>query len=308
MKRLSFTALFIITCCISYAQQQNELQAGDTRFLDSIRAQYNAAVIGNKADLVIAGYNDQVRLMPEFQKTIRGKSNAATYYKAFFERFRIAQYKRQQYKILNLDSVIIETGKFTMDLTNKSTSLHTELEGKYLSVWRRSPTGNLSLITEAWNYNRPVENTEQFRFEKVPTVDIALQPHLPVTDNISFELAAYNALMENTITHKDAKGWSQFFADDGMFIYSFNPAYEGRSALDAFLEKHAKEMPVFENLAIRNDEIIDLGNGYIIEYASHIAVWRNGTASGVNSGKDLRVWRREPNGTLKMFVQIAMYD
>ena len=102
--------------------------------------------------------------------------------------------------------------------------------------------------------------------------------------------------------------WSQFFADDGMFLYSQNPIYRGRQQLDPFIRRHAeKELPIFENLDIRNDKIIDLGN-YVIEYSSHNAIFRSGDYSGTNTGKDLRVWRREENGSLKIFRQIAMYD
>jgi hypothetical protein len=92
-----------------------------------------------------------------------------------------------------------------------------------------------------------------------------------------------------------------------MFIYSFNPIQKGRKALDEFLETHVNEMPIFEKLDIRNDRIDDLGM-FVIEYASHIAVWRNGGSSGVNTGKDLRIWRRETDGSLKILRSMAMYD
>lgn len=66
-------------------------------------------------------------------------------------------------------------------------------------------------------------------------------------------------------------------------------------------------MPIFEKLDIRNDRIDDLGK-YVIEYASHIAVIRNGDYSGVGTGKDIRIWRREAGGSLKIFRHMAMYD
>jgi hypothetical protein len=48
-------------------------------------------------------------------------------------------------------------------------------------------------------------------------------------------------------------------------------------------------------LDIGNDRIEDLGN-YVIEYASHMAMIRDRVFSGVFTGKDLAIWRREPNG------------
>jgi hypothetical protein len=114
--------------------------------------------------------------------------------------------------------------------------------------------------------------------------------------------------MEATIMQHDAKIWSQFYSDDGMFLYSRHPVYKGRKALDEFLEKHVKEdMPIFEKLDIRNDQIDDLGD-YVIEYASHIANWRKGEYSGINTGKDIRIWRRGVDCSLKIFRAMGMYD
>ncbi len=70
---------------------------------------------------------------------------------------------------------------------------------------------------------------------------------------------------------------------------------------------HVKELPVFEELDIRNDRIDNLGT-FVIEYASHIASWKNGDSSGVGLGKNIRIWRREADHSLKLFRAIGMYD
>jgi len=110
-------------------------------------------------------------------------------------------------------------------------------------------------------------------------------------------VAAFNGLMEATVSQHDAKIWSQFYSDDGILFSKGNPLNEGRKAIDEYLEK----------LDIRNDEIDYLGT-YVIEYASHVANWRYGESSGVNTGKNIRIWRRGPDGSLKMFRQIGSYD
>jgi len=113
--------------------------------------------------------------------------------------------------------------------------------------------------------------------------------------------------MEVTITLHDPKIWAQFYADDGILFPNHRPFLDGRKAIDTHFEMHVKEIPVFEKLDIRNDRIDNLGE-YVIEYASHIAVWRGGDYSGVGLGKDLRIWRREKDGSLKIFRHIGMYD
>jgi ketosteroid isomerase-like protein len=245
--------------------------------------------------------------MPEFQKTIIGKNNVQVYFKAFLERFDVYEFGREEKEILDLGSVITELGMFRMKIRSKSTGRNHEVTGKYIDIWEKSGDGELALITEAWNYNHQLEIEDQFRFDGIPQVDVALQAHLPINNNISFELAGLNRLMESVVSQHDAKIWSQFYAEDGMFLYSRNRIYEGKEALNKFLDAHAKGLPVFEKLDIRNDCIDDLGS-YVIEYASHVANWRNGEHSGVNTGKDLRIWRREKDCSLKIFRHIGMYD
>ena len=45
-----------------------------------------------------------------------------------------------------------------------------------------------------------------------------------------------------------------------------------------------------------------------MEYASHVANRRSGDHSGVNTGKNLKIWRREADGSLKIFRSIDMYE
>jgi ketosteroid isomerase-like protein len=264
-------------------------------------------MLDKRPEMLQAYYSENIRLMPEFQKTVMGKSNAMTYYKAFSGRFEIHDYSRDELETIDLGSRVVELGMFSMRMKFRSTGNEHELKGKYSTIWEKATDGKLSLITEAWNYNHQVPIAEHLIFEEVPTVNIALQAHLPVNSSISFELAAYNRLQEVVITQHDPKMWSQFYTDDYMLFYSNNPIYKGRKEVDAFLEEHVKHLPVFEKLDIRNDHIDALGD-YVIEYASHIAIIRNGDWSGVSTGKNIRIWRREKDGSLKIFRGIGMYD
>lgn len=307
--RLSFLFLLFQLGTFGISAQTNVTPDNKTvNYLDSFRLKYTDGILKGNFKNVLDQYSATVRLMPEFQKTVLGKPNATLYYEAFFNRFSIPSYNKAKIEILDLDSMVVELGYLDMTIVSKKSKQKYDLKGKYQNIWKKSTQGNLSLVAEAWNYNHAIDFSDQLRFEEVPSVQMAFQQHLPVKDNISWELAALNALMENAIVQRDAKIWAQFFADDGMFIYSFNPIYQGRKVLDEYIDKHAKELPVFEELDIRNDQVDDLKNGYVIEYATHIANWKTGDYSGISTGKNIRIWRREQNGTLKIIRQMAMYD
>lgn len=246
--------------------------------------------------------------MPEFQKTILGKDNTLLYHKAFFERFDVKSYNRNELEILDLGSQVMELGKLSMKIILKRTAKEYELIGTYMNIWEESKDGELKLITEAWNYDQWYDEIDQhLRFDAVPAVHMAFQSNVQVNSNVSFELAAYSRLLDATVTQHDANVWSQFYTEDSMLIPNYHPIYHGKKEIDEYIKMHVKELPVFEELDIRNQRIDDLGK-YVIGYASHIASWKSGNQSGVGLGKNIKIWRREPDHSLKVFRTIAMYD
>lgn len=304
---LYLVAILFLEANTLLAQSPNQTDEKTTAFLNQFRSDYNKNMLNNKLELITDYFADEIRLMPAYQKTILGKGNALSYYKAFSARFDIKAYERAAIETLDLGTRVVETGIFTIKLKLKSTGKEYDLMGNYMDIWKKLENTKLSLIAEAWNHNGRTEIDEQFRFVDVPAVQTAFQAHVPVNTHISFELAALNKLMEVCISQSDHKVWSQFYTDDVILLANLSPIHQGRIAVEKYLEQHVREMPVFEKLDIRNDEIDHLG-AYVIEYASHIANWRSGESSGINTGKNIRIWQRQPDGSLKMFRQIGSYD
>jgi len=134
-----------------------------------------------------------------------------------------------------------------------------------------------------------------------------MQACVPLDNDLSVELAAYDLLMQRALIEHDASLWSRMYADDAVLLPNNAPIASGHAAIAAFIEAHCRELPVFEQLDLRNDRIED-GGGYIYEFASHTANWRRGADSGVSTGKNLRIWHREPDHALKLILQIPAYD
>ncbi len=262
----------------------------------------------NKTPETMSSYFDEnVRLMPAFQKTIIGESAVLSYYKAFSNRFNIKEYQRTETETDDLGRMVLEVGLFTMKMELNASGKPCELTGTYFDLWGKKANGSLSLITQAWNYDHAIDFTRQLKFSEVAYADVALSSHVPINNSISLELAALNLLIEATVSQHDAFIWSQFYTGDAIVCQSGLQLFRGKKEIDGFLAAHCRELPVFEKLNVRNDRIDDLG-AYVIEYASHIAIVRNGDWSGSGIGKDLRVWRREKDGSLKIFRQLGSYD
>jgi ketosteroid isomerase-like protein len=271
--------------------------------LDRFHAAVKQAFDEGAADRLQPFYSARVRVMPEYHGTLRGAAQARAYFIAFFGRFDVQGYGRERLRVFDLGARVVDVGRFRMKVTS-ATGTH-EIAGKYAEVWRNT-NGQLSLLAQTWNFDNYVASTEEFRFPAVPGIRIAFEPHVVVKDPLSFELAALNKLQEDAIREKDADVWSQFYADDALLLVNHGRELAGRGAIDAYLKEHTGGMPVYEKLDIRHDEI-DQSGSYVIDYASHVAIWRRAELSGVNTGKNIRLWRREPRGGLKMIAQIGTY-
>ncbi|WP_338876457.1 nuclear transport factor 2 family protein [Spirosoma sp. SC4-14] len=276
-------------------------------YLKQYRADYVNSLLNAQTERLPDYWTDGIRLMTESQRTMIGAKPVLTYYNAFLNRFTVKSYTRTELEILDLGKQVAEYGQFSLTIAQKTSGKQYNLKGNYQTIWEKQDNTKLAVITEGWNYDHWLDLADLLRFPQIPVVDVALQAHLPVNSPIRFELAALNRLMEKTIAEHDAKLWMQFYSDESILFAQHHSFYKGRKEIDAYIEMHTKELPIFEKLDVRNDRIDDLGP-FVIEYASHIANWRNGESSGIGLGKDLRIWRREANGSLKIFRHMGMYD
>ncbi|MGX5816880.1 DUF4440 domain-containing protein [Chitinophaga lutea] len=303
--RSLITPVFFLLSFSAAAQRAIQADAATLARLQQFRQVYAAALTSAQPEKLAASFADSIRLMPESQWTVWTKENVLLYYQAFLRRFKVAEYRSEVLEVMDLGKMVIVFGTFSQTLVQSPNERRDTIHGKYTDIWRRESNGQLNLVTQAWNYSHPV--AIQLSFPDVPAVNMAYQQHLPVKDPLSFELAAYNSFQEGIISEHDGGRWKQFYTDDFLFLYSNHPPVKGRQEIDAFLDDHVKHLPVFEKLDIRTDRIEDL-DGYVIEYASHIAIVRSGDWSGVVTGKNIYVWRREKSGVLRICRGVAMYD
>jgi ketosteroid isomerase-like protein len=299
--------LFSILLTHPVLAQEAPVSSGHRSWLDSYRSAYSQAVLEETVDPLVTRLSEDVRLMPPYHASVFGRNNARAYYAAFLERFDVRQYQRVEVKTFDLGLRLMEVGRFTMSLTARGDARLHQISGSYMDIWEVAAGKPSTLLTQVWNTDSYPAIANDLRFSDVPGVRTAFEARVPVKDSLSFELAALNKLHEVAITQADAKVWSLFFADDAVLLANHHGLVQGRAAIDEHFGAYVKQLPIFEKLDIRNDAIDPAGR-FIIEYASHVANWRNGDSSGVNTGKNIRVWRREPGGSLRTICGIGNYD
>lgn len=305
--RSSLVVLLTLMLCGASAAQT--LSSASAARMAEFQSAYAQAWMDGRLEPMLSHYAEQIRLMPEYHPTTFGRAHARAYFEALLQRFDVRTYAREPLQTFDLGSRIVQVGVFQTSIARRGGEEH-QIHGKYIDIWEVGRDGTLMIATHGWNFDRYPSIAEELRFTGVPSVRTAFQPRVRVEDNLSFELAARNALQEAALIQRDDRIWAQFYADDALLLPNHAAAVQGRAKIDAYLSEHSKALSVFEKLDVRNDRIdrIDPQGRYVIDYASHVANWRNGDSSGVNTGKNVRIWRREPDGTLKMICQIGMYD
>jgi len=101
-KSISILGITLISCTSMFAQKSDQQYIRD--FARDYAKMYTEMDFSNVKEY----YNDSIRIMPEFQKTIQSQANAEKYYNAFFNRFKIKSYTRNINEIIDLDSRFME--------------------------------------------------------------------------------------------------------------------------------------------------------------------------------------------------------
>lgn len=166
MKILVFILIFIFGMLAGNGFSQGK-EVSDSKVLGKLkkfRADFARSMVERKPEVVQNYFAENIKLMPEFERTIMGKSNALNYYRVFTSYFEVKAYNRIENNILDMDSLIFEMGTFSMDITVKSSGEQIDVKGKYINVWRKTKESGLLLLTDAWNYNARPALEEKLKF------------------------------------------------------------------------------------------------------------------------------------------------
>lgn len=270
------------------------------------RSDYINGMLTENAQLIIKHYDESAELVLQANPTITGVTNAKFYFEALFREFEVEAYERTVSDILDMGPKKAETGNYSLRIKNPEGVVRT-LTGSYLTIWKAPDNNVPKLELDFWNFDHHIDFSNELQFKSVPSTITAFEAHLPITSPASMELAAYGALINETVLVRDGAVLSQFYTHDGVILRNSNPPIIGIENIEKYWLKHAREIASFEGLQQRTVKLEELGK-YIIEHSAHIAIWRSGEHSGVNTGKHIRIWVRQPDGRIKTRILASAYD
>jgi len=201
----------------------------------------------------------------------------------------------------------MEIGTFKKEYfsTNSPDTLLTQ-NGKYCNIWEAKKDGSFKIKGESFGFFHPIKNPEELivQMNKVQPdeSDVYLQKEIP------FELKAYNALMEKGVRTRDGNLRAEFFTQDGSFSPFADSTVTGIENLKPYLVAYSNMGVVnIDSIMCYTYEFEDFGD-HMIEYAMFKVKWSVPNFSGKTEGKGIRLWKRQPDNSLRLHREIGTHN
>ena len=116
-----------------------------------------------------------------------------------------------------------------------------------------------------------------------------------------------NAVLIEALTKEDAAAQSALYAPDGMVMLSEMPAWKGRAAI----EENAKGM--FEAMDVKDFKVttdnVEIAGDLAVETGTFsMTIVPKGGKATPEAGKYITVWKRQTDGTWKIYRDISNSD
>jgi ketosteroid isomerase-like protein len=254
----------------------------------------------------LAFYDENVISMPEYQPMMRGINEVRSFYTEIFERQDVKSYRRQTEEVIHVGNTIIEIGTFRKEYALLKSDTILTLNGKYCNIWNVRENGGLKIKGEIFGFFHPVDSPQHF---VVNLQTRAGESEIYPVDQVPIELRAYNALMEKYVKNGEGALRSQFFTDDGKFMPFAHPTVTGMNELKPYLvayDTHGEGFK-FDSISVYT-YYYEYFDGYVLEYPKFKVKWSTPTSSGRAEGKNVRIWKRQKDRSLKLYLEISTHD
>lgn len=259
------------------------------------------ALIDHKAD---AFYLEDSLSLHDSQPALYGRAHIRAWHTAMRARRQITAYRPEVREVFDFDLTLIETGDFNISWQMTNGQIETA-SGKYLLVWEKQADGRLRLKAEVRNWVAPPIDESAFFVELAPQT-----PPSPPDTALAAELSLLNERNATGVKNHDLAMRLSFYADDTLLMPRNTTPKSGMAQIRPYLTAYVENGrgATFDTVRVWTEDFQDLGRGYVLEYFRFQVDWLAGDKAGTVSGGGVRLWRRGPDGDLKIFREIGTHD
>lgn len=276
--------------------------------LERLKEVFISTAIGDKIDERMKYYTPNAISMPDYQPLMEGVDLIRKYYTEIFKRQQVRKYTKEITEVIDMGGSVAEYGTFKIEFTavTGGTEVHT---GKYCNIWAVQSDGTLLIEAEGWGYFHQLENSDPLYVASAVMERETGSMQLDEKGaDIFFELKAMNALWEKLVKKRSGIEQADFYAVDGIYMPFADTAKTGREMIRKHLINYTSGSGiVLDSVDVHTYNFNHLGD-YVIEYSKFYVKWTTADRTGKTKGKGIRLLKRTPAGSLKMYRQIGFHD
>ncbi len=260
--------------------------------------------LSEKVDSLINLYHHEATFFPEYKPAIFDITKLRSFYQDWFKAIDIKAYTKKIYKVEVFSDYILEIGNFSLDYLSVDPLPHT-YSGKYMVLWKSSPDGKLSIISETFGSDKYLEP------ENVPYADVQIEEKTPLSRNevsrqVEAEIEEFNAEVIKAVEEGNGEARASGFTKDGIYMPHFDAILVGMEVIRPYMLKIYKPGG---SLFVKHtyQKIYDLGN-FVFVNGHFKGSWGKSMKGGTFEGNMSNLMKRNEQGKLLMYRQLANND
>ncbi len=299
--------LVIIMLCCKCIGQKNANRIDFQHLQQKIQELENlrtASEVADDSEKFISYYTSDAICMPEYQTMLAGTTEIKAYYNEIFQRQKIKSFNRKTEEIIQLNQTIIEIGTFTKKYSNHSDTLRIQ-QGKYWTIWKTDSGNNLKITGESFGFTHSIKNPSELVYLNQAQPD---ESEVLLKKQIPLELKAYNALMEKGVRTRNGDLRSSFFAEDAVIMPFAEPTVKGIDRIKPYLNGYSNRGTITLQAVMCYTYDFEYADNYVLEYDMFKVKWSRENQEGRTEGKGIRIWKRQPDHSLKLYREIGTHN
>ncbi|MEB2776397.1 hypothetical protein SYJ56_13830 [Algoriphagus sp. D3-2-R+10] len=311
MKKISLISnliiyLFLFASCTQEKTQETTNQENIAQQLQELTNTLTKAEKNDDLKTFLNVYTKNAISMPEYQPPLMGVGEIESFYKEIFQRQSIKNYHRTANEIIELDSTIIEIGTFTKEYTNTNDDSLLTQNGKYWNIWALQPDGGFKLKGELFGSFHQVENPASLTVKIKKSNSDKTAPYSE--HEIPVELRAFKALDEMYVRRRAGSLKSDLYTQDAKFMPFAEPIVSGIEKIKPYFIEYTSRGEVNIDSISLGTLYYEYSEDYVLEYGTFNVKWSTDTYAGSAAGKGIKLWKRQPNKSLKIFRHAGSHD
>ena len=299
--------LFLITSLDAGPAQSNKNPGGNQvgkkveAELEAINRRIEDDYLKEKADSILGFYDKAFTYLPEYKPVIYDTGDLKQFYSDWFRAIHIESYIKKIYRVENMGAYVLETGNFVLSYSKKS-GPGLQYRGKYMIIWKRSISGKLKIISEAFGSDTFIK-PEDMPYAMVVVKETRVLDKNMVSEKLRPCIEAFDKGVVKAVLSGDGEARANEFTSDGMYMPHFDPIQAGMEMIKPYMIRtYTPGVISFVKDSYR--EIFDLGD--FVFLSGHFKVrFDNGINKGSFEGDMSDLMKRDGNGKLLMYCQLA---